>query len=593
MAIKLRIRTLDGSSPDETTVLNNLCKAADDLYVLDIYRTSDGAVLTLDSEDKVNKLLSEKAQKILEANNLKAFPHERYYQERSVFINNIRGFINSYEPEEIQREITRLNNIKVVKVLKINSNYVNNSKITIKLILDSKEDAEYVTQHGISFFSIKISPMFVRKETITEIRQCFKCFSFEHFTNECKLEFGICSICSGKHNFKTCKSKDKLQCANCGGPHISIAAACPIRKKYLNEASKNVNDDVNDNGNNIPKASTSKGTEIKDNNNFPELPTKGKVPSKTNSNEDEQTQSTGSSNESNPWFKKKSRITETIDLSTPENTNQQFRTDNPNCNCHHHHQSYIPNENPESIKSNEWRVLLEIMQTYAKMKAGDNAEKYLAIMNFFLSNHGIKPLETPIIITPDKTSKSGNNSAQSQIENDIILPSLGTPPNFPSSITPDKNSHPDRELDLRLTPIPEESQEEEDHSSQSFSSSNSASSSEDSDVEVEIDSQPPSPSDSIASSVKRRRAKRTKRDSKTSSKNKGSKSPKSPSQKSKRHTSVSPSSSNLNNDNNSNSRDQESEFSSQPPCAQPNRAQRRLYESVRPKTRIKSNKHGY
>ena len=52
MPTKLRIRTIDGSSPDEATILNKLCKATNDFYVLDIYKTNDGAVITLDSETK-------------------------------------------------------------------------------------------------------------------------------------------------------------------------------------------------------------------------------------------------------------------------------------------------------------------------------------------------------------------------------------------------------------------------------------------------------------------------------------------------------------------------------------------------------------
>ncbi|KAL1442147.1 hypothetical protein MTO96_030925 [Rhipicephalus appendiculatus] len=58
--------------------------------------------------------------------------------------------------------------------------------------------------------------------------RCFKCQRFGHVAKHCRGE-QRCKHCGGPHDFKTCTSKEKLVCANCGGDHPASYGRCPAR----------------------------------------------------------------------------------------------------------------------------------------------------------------------------------------------------------------------------------------------------------------------------------------------------------------------------------------------------------------------------
>lgn len=65
---------------------------------------------------------------------------------------------------------------------------------------------------------------FVRQYVPRSPIRCFNCQRFWHFASLCK-ENPICSICGGKHHFKTCEAVSP-KCANCDKNHQSNSKEC-------------------------------------------------------------------------------------------------------------------------------------------------------------------------------------------------------------------------------------------------------------------------------------------------------------------------------------------------------------------------------
>lgn len=95
---------------------------------------------------------------------------------------------------------------------------------TVAVTFASVQLPEYVTlDHWRHEVGIYIPP----------VKQCLRCMKFGHIAKYCKNN-EVCSICAEPHNFKNC-NKAKTQCANCGGDHVAISAACPIKKQKIEE----------------------------------------------------------------------------------------------------------------------------------------------------------------------------------------------------------------------------------------------------------------------------------------------------------------------------------------------------------------------
>lgn len=75
----------------------------------------------------------------------------------------------------------------------------------------------------VGFMRLKVSTY------VPQPQQCFKCQGFAHSSEFCKGRVK-CVICSGPHNYKSCKDKENF-CANCGGKHTASYGGCPIMKQ--------------------------------------------------------------------------------------------------------------------------------------------------------------------------------------------------------------------------------------------------------------------------------------------------------------------------------------------------------------------------
>ncbi|XP_046143286.1 uncharacterized protein LOC123988191 [Osmia bicornis bicornis] len=70
---------------------------------------------------------------------------------------------------------------------------------------------------GEGHIGLKIHPY------IEKVKQCYNCYAFGHFQNQCKMLEKRCLVCLSKEHGRCDKSP---KCLNCGGAHTSLARTC-------------------------------------------------------------------------------------------------------------------------------------------------------------------------------------------------------------------------------------------------------------------------------------------------------------------------------------------------------------------------------
>lgn len=65
---------------------------------------------------------------------------------------------------------------------------------------------------------------------IDSVRQCTKCFKFNHQTKKCPSEVHLCSKCGSNHLSTNCDKNPPI-CVNCSGHHLATDFLCPRRQE--------------------------------------------------------------------------------------------------------------------------------------------------------------------------------------------------------------------------------------------------------------------------------------------------------------------------------------------------------------------------
>ena len=399
MANRIKFEFLQGIRKTEEELLTIIQSTCPDVTPIDCYVTRLFGLVTFVNTPNIDKLLKPDIIDKFTNHKLKPKPHQQYYTDRTLFAHNIRPYITNYPAIEIIDSIHNQN-----KDILVDSIFVvptqNNYRHIIKITFKTTQVLERALVQGLWIKGILIEPQHLSREKTEQIKQCFRCFSFEHVTNKCNSKEQYCSICSEQHNYKQCPyqgNKEKTKCKLCLGNHIAIAKSCPKRKEAIqalnNLKQQQLQNDVQINT--IPSTSTRQQNE-----QFPSLRTRQPIlntPGEPN---------TGF------WTQRKQQQQQQQNQSQhnqPQKTqqSQQQQQQPPITDQYHAH---------------EWEIKLSITKSYAEMASKGNPEKFLGIMNQFLINVGLSPLEL-------NTSQESNVTPQSQYS------ATSTPAKLPS-LTP-------------------------------------------------------------------------------------------------------------------------------------------------------------
>jgi len=185
-----------------------------------------------------DRLLSPSIQKILSSKALKAIPSPDHYQKKTLIVNSIRKSITDKGEARLTNSINADNSVNVERIHVVNKDYGTSLYRSLKITFATEEEALKILENGPTINKVAINPEYIKRDKFTPVIQCFKCFSFDHFTKDCISKVKSCIVCSlpvtATHNFKNCTNKNKPTCINCQGPHIAIFQGCPKRKEIIN-----------------------------------------------------------------------------------------------------------------------------------------------------------------------------------------------------------------------------------------------------------------------------------------------------------------------------------------------------------------------
>ncbi|MES1921812.1 hypothetical protein MHBO_003347 [Bonamia ostreae] len=148
----------------------------------------------------------------------------------------IYGYPTSVSEEELTHYAkTELNiELKICNVLNPKS-----EKTTI--FVEASEQCDFEALSKLKYFNLGYERCLIAKVRQKILRQCKKCFGFDHTAKNCTNE-SSCRICTGAHNEKECPEKI-AKCKNCSGKHASDSKICPsfiaYRKRKLHASNKN------------------------------------------------------------------------------------------------------------------------------------------------------------------------------------------------------------------------------------------------------------------------------------------------------------------------------------------------------------------
>ena len=329
MAKRVRFNCLNNQKRAETELLPLITGKCPEVLPTDCHVTKSFCLVTFFNTEDVETVL-------LESN----IPPKLYNVERTIFITNVKSYVTKATPQQLISNFNYSNGtLKAVDIQNLTTD--NSNRIVLKIVLMKKEMGDQAITKGVWLQKTFLEQKYINKEKFETIRQCFKCFKYNHYTNKCPRDTPLCSTCSGEHHYKDCPNISARKCITCKGAHIAISRQCPVRKQTLK--TQNVTPD------DIVATQTTTNVDLTSDQQFPTL--SRAVPKSSASN----------------------NMTSTY--SNQNNIIPSPRTSNQN-----------------NFKEHEWEMQLSIAKACAEMEAKGNPEVFLNIMSTFLVNNGLSPV---------------------------------------------------------------------------------------------------------------------------------------------------------------------------------------------------------
>ena len=233
---RIRIKDLNSQQGNRKALLWNRLMSLN-LLVYTIKQPNSQTFILITSDEIVDKLLSTQTREKLKRDNFEVFTPPEYSANRTIVLRNIDSLISEVENEELKNDMERRNDwLKITEIIKIP-----NAPKILKVRVESTDMVKRAVETGVLIWNQATPPNSVQKEIYVFLTICYRCYSFDHKTEDCPTpNVAICSECSSpNHNYRNCTSTTK-KCINCQGDHRTLAAKCPIRKNLLKEKEKTI-----------------------------------------------------------------------------------------------------------------------------------------------------------------------------------------------------------------------------------------------------------------------------------------------------------------------------------------------------------------
>ena len=227
--VRFLIRNHDGSS-QRVRFWNLLSEVG--IFIIKLIETKDAMVAIADATN-VERMFTDDIKVKIRQHGFDPLTPPEMTANRTVIVRDVDTYITGQDEAVIVKGIVDnqmlMGSLKVIKI-------PTNPRM-LKIVFDHNADARYAIASGLIIMQQSISPDSIEMEKFINLRQCMKCYSFEHVTRKCNIEGEhlICSECAERgHRYNNCNNVTK-KCVNCQGPHRTLAYRCPTRKKKLKE----------------------------------------------------------------------------------------------------------------------------------------------------------------------------------------------------------------------------------------------------------------------------------------------------------------------------------------------------------------------
>ena len=195
---------------------------------VDCHVTKSFGLMTFCNTEDVEAVLVEPIIDQFKEMNIQPISPKLYNVERTVFISNVKPYVTKSTPQQLIDNFNQSNGtLKAADIQNLAS--VNSNKIVLKIILKKKEMVDQAIIKGVWLQKTFLEQKYINKQKFEILRQCFKCFKYNHYSNKCSKDNPLCSICSGDHHYKDCPDTFVRKYINCKGTHIAISRQCPVR----------------------------------------------------------------------------------------------------------------------------------------------------------------------------------------------------------------------------------------------------------------------------------------------------------------------------------------------------------------------------
>ena len=402
---RIRIKFLDDLRFSETTVISNVLQVCPDIVINNIVLARSHATITVANHEQILQLLTPTATDSFLQLKLKPVPPPDCLHNKSIFVNKLSPFVFDFGHELILENLNNSNPVSAYKVFIIHPKS-GKSPSSIKVVFNTESDANFVLSNGLRLFDLSINTDQLNREPYVKILQCFKCFSYSHTAFTCKTPSAKCNICSSNHNFRHCPNSDSPKCANCDGNHNSTSYSCPVRKLQVSNAISKT----------VPLITASESfpplkskTGLADNDPQPSTTSTGTVSYAQVASTSSPTIPPPVSHQPSTSSDRSLKLT-TLSRSnkliprpcllkqiqsspspTPSSLNHPPIPPTPSHSESTPSSSISPSDN--QFKQHEWEIKLDLWKTISSKVAGTDNTKFADMLNLFLTNHNLSPLD--------------------------------------------------------------------------------------------------------------------------------------------------------------------------------------------------------